>query len=101
MDNLNLPWLIPTLLQVVGLAIGLAVLGFGYQHAINESISFVAGLELGLLPWGLALGGSIFAIGTFFTQVGWDYKAVAICLAGLLIGLAWTNRQAGSEPAGE
>jgi hypothetical protein len=91
MQDLDLVWLLPTVLQVIGLAVGLGVLGLAYERAVQEQKSFAAALEQGHEIRWLALAGVIFAAGMLFTHTGWVYKAAAIALAVLLIALAWTS----------
>ena len=94
MDSIELTWLIPTFLQVTGLAISLAIIGFGYDRALQERKSFTTELTQGAMAGWLAFAGVIFAAGMVFTQIPWGYKAIAIVLAALLIGLAWTSPRA-------
>lgn len=94
MADLDLGWLIPTTLQVFGLTIGLAVVGFGYEHATRDKKPFADELTKGAMAGWLAVGGILFATGMVFTQTSWVYKAIAILLAGLLTGLAWTAPRA-------
>jgi uncharacterized membrane protein (DUF441 family) len=90
MDNMELSWLIPTALQVTGLALGLAILGFGYYSAIQEGKSFKSEVTRSSKASWLAFAGVIFAAGIVFNQIPWGYKATTIVLAILLVGLAWT-----------
>ena len=55
MDNMELTWLISTVLQVTGLAIGLVVIGFGYDHALREGKSFTGELTRGDMAGGWRL----------------------------------------------
>jgi hypothetical protein len=57
MNDLELRWLIPTTLQVIGLAIGLGVLGFVYEGAQREKKSFIGTLDEGYWSRWLALAG--------------------------------------------
>jgi len=91
MNALDLVWLVPTALQVVGLAIGLGALGLGYERATRERKSFPLAMEKGHQTRWLALAGVIFTAGLCFTQMSWGYKAMAILLTALLIGLALTT----------
>ena len=93
MNDLELAWLIPTTLQVIGLAMALGVLGFAYEGTRRERKPLVAALEEGHRTWWLALAGVVFAGGMGFTQASWGYKGVAGVLAAVLIGLAWTSRR--------
>ena len=91
MDDLDLVWLVPTALQVIGLAIGLGALGLRYERATRERKSFLGALEEGHKTRWMALAGVIFSAGLCFTQMSWGYKAIAILLTALLIGLALTS----------
>ena len=93
MNDLNLEWLVPTALQVIGLAMALGVLGFAYEEARRERKSLVGALEEGYRTWWLAVSSLVFAFGIGFTQVGWWYKVVTGLLAVILIGLALTSKQ--------
>jgi hypothetical protein len=90
MNDLELAWLIPTFLQVTGLVIGLSVLGFAYERANRERKSFIERLKQGGEAGWMAMAGVIFSVGLCFTHTTWGYKALAIVLSLLLIGLAWT-----------
>ncbi len=90
MAGLDLGWLIPTALQVLGLAIGLGVVGFGYEHAIRGRNLFTDELTQGTMAGWLAVAGVIFSIGMALGESAWIYKVIAILLAVLLIGLVWT-----------
>ncbi len=92
MENLEWSWLVPTFLQALGLAIGLAIVGFGYERAIREHKSITNLLtQTGYAKW-LAIGGAIFTFGLCFTRISWEYKIVGILLGGLLSILAFANR---------
>jgi hypothetical protein len=93
MDDLELVWLVPTFLQVIGLAIALSVFGFVYERSIRERKPFVNEMTKGHASKWLALAGIIFATGLCFTRMIWAYKAIAVVLSILLIGLAWTTPQ--------
>jgi hypothetical protein len=86
MDALDIAWLVPTLLEVIGLAIGLTVFGFGYEHAFRKRKSLLDELTKGHKAWWLALAGVIFTAGLCATRMNWGYKAMAVVLAVLLIG---------------
>ena len=45
MNDLELAWLVPTALQVLGLAIALGVLGFAYEGATRERKPLAGALE--------------------------------------------------------
>jgi hypothetical protein len=93
MDSMELTWLIPTALIVAGLALSLAIIGFGYDHALKEGKSFNSEVTRRSNAGWLAFAGVIFAVGLVFSSVAWGYKTIAIVLAMLLIGLAWTAPQ--------
>jgi hypothetical protein len=105
MDALDIAWLVPTLLEVIGLAIGLTVFGFGYEHAFRKRKSLLDELTKGHKAWWLALAGVIFTAGLCATRMNWGYKAMAVVLAVLLIGLARispkSNLDDGSETANQ
>lgn len=90
MNESELNWLIPTLLQVSGLAIGLTIIGFAYEHANRERQSLIERLIQGGAAAWMALAGVIFTAGLCFTHMLWVYKVIAILLSVLLIGLAVT-----------
>ncbi len=91
MNDLELQWLIPTLVQVVGAAVVLGVLGLSYEESAREGRSLVWVLEEGAKVRWLAVGGVIFALGMAVTRVEWVVKGVALALAVVLVGLAWTS----------
>ena len=101
MDDLDLAWLIPSSLQVIGLAIALSVFGFGYEHSIRERKSFINELTQGHKAKWLALSSVVFTAGLCVTRVIWEYKAIAVVLAILLIGLAWVSPQSKLENVSE
>jgi hypothetical protein len=88
MNDLNLAWLIPTLMQTGGLAIALGVLGFSYERAMQDRKPFWGLLVHGAGAGWLALAGVIFALGVGFTQAPWIIKVMVILLAIVLVGLA-------------
>ncbi len=93
MNDLQLGWLIPTMLEVTGISVMLGVLGFAYENAIREKVSLVHALEeRAKISW-LAVGGAIFALGMGFTRAAWASKGLAILLALVLIALAWSPRK--------
>ncbi len=94
MDSQELTWLISSALQVTSLAIGLAVIGFGYDRCIREKKSFTGELTQGAMSRWLAFAAVIFTVGILFTKIPWGYKAIAIVLSMLLIGLSWSVPQA-------
>ena len=91
---MELTWLISTALQVTSLAIGLAVIGFGYDHAIQEGKSFTGEMTQGTKARWLAFAAVLFTVGIVFTKLPFGYKATASVLAILLIGLALTAPRA-------
>ena len=99
MDSMELTWLISTALEVTSLAIGLAVIGFGYDSAIQEGKSFISELTQGAMARWLAFAAVTFTAGIVFTRIPFGYKATASVLAMLLIGLAWTAPRA--QPVAE
>ncbi len=91
MEDLELAWLVPTALQVIGLAIGLSVLGLVYERATRKRVSFLRVLEERYEIRWLAMASVIFATGVSFSGMGWITKGIAIALGVLLIGLAITT----------
>jgi hypothetical protein len=88
MDNPELAWLIPTTLEILGLAIALGVLGFAYEGATKDGKPFLEALEQDHRARWLAAGMVIFALGLCFTHMAWGYKAVAVILGVTITGLA-------------
>jgi len=93
MEDLELAWLVPNALQVIGLAIGLSVLGLVYERAMQKRASLIKELEQGHEIRWLAIASVIFATGVSFTGMGWVTKGLAIALGIFLIGLALTAPQ--------
>jgi len=105
MNDLNLAWLVPTALLVIGMAIGLGISGFGYERATRERKSFADVLEEGHKTWWLALAGVIFTAGLCFTRTSPGIKAIAILMTAVLIGMAltspkdvWAGRRKSGKP---
>jgi hypothetical protein len=97
MDNPEVVWLIPTLLQVLGLAITLGALGFTYEGSRRERKSMVTVLEQGHQARWLVAGVVIFAVGLCFTRMAWGYKVIAVILGILISGLAITSSEKEKE----
>jgi hypothetical protein len=89
MNELQLPWLIPMLVQAAGGALALVALGFIYAAAMHEKKSFMLVLVKSAYPKWLALGAVLFVIGLGFTRAGWIIKGIAIALVLALLGLVW------------
>jgi Protein of unknown function (DUF4012) len=95
MNDMELGWLIPTMVQVVGVAIGLAVVGFAYERGRREGRTFASEITQGGLARWLSVGGVVFAAGLSFTQVEWWYRGAAMALGVVLVWLAWTSPAGG------
>jgi len=81
-------WLARALLQVIGLSIALAVLGFAYEETIRKRLPLLDVLvHARRLVW-LAVGTILLATGIVFSGAGWLQKGSAI---GLAIGLTWLS----------
>ena len=82
-------WLAVTLVQVLGLSIALAALGFAYEHTVQKRVSLLTALQQGgLLGW-LALGAALLAGGMAFSGANIVQKGSAL---GLAVCLAWMAR---------
>ena len=88
MNDLQLYWLIPTLVQVLGVAVIVAVLGFAYAAFVTRKQPIISYLSQVWQLRGLAFGAIVFTVGMGFTRVGWGAKALAISLAVLLAALS-------------
>ncbi len=88
MNKLQLGWLIPTMMTVLGLAIGMSAFGFVFDKARREKISLLIAMEQGRWAKWLAAGGVIFAIGVCFAPGEWVTKLLSLGLAALLVGFA-------------
>ncbi len=79
-------WLGVTLVQVLGVSLALATLGFAYSRAIERGTSLLAVLEQDRLFEWLALAGAVLAAGMAFSTASWLQKGAAV---GLAVCLAW------------
>jgi len=88
MGSQDLAWLIPTGLEVLGLAIALGVLGLEYEDAMRKKKPLAEVLAENHRAGWLAAGVAVFALGLCFTKMGWGYKVTALVLGGLMVVLA-------------
>jgi hypothetical protein len=97
MNELDLAWLVPVSIQVLGSAIALAVLGFAYENGLRDKNPFLHSLgRPARLAW-LAVAAGIFAIGFGLTHAPWEAKACAIFLVIALLGLVIVSRGASGD----
>jgi hypothetical protein len=95
MNDLALWWLIPVLLEVVGVSIALTVVGFAYEGTLRGAKPFLRVLLMSSRVVWLAISEVIFAVGVNFSQAGWLEKSLAIAMALGLIGLVWYSTRVG------
>jgi hypothetical protein len=86
MMRMDLVWLGATLVQVLGVSLGLAALGFAYARSLEQGQSLLAVLERDRLIGWLALGAALLAVGMAFSEANWLQKGAAV---GLALCLAW------------
>ena len=82
-------WLAVTLVQVLGLSIALAALGFAHERGVQKQLSLLTALQQGGLFGWLALGAVLLAGGMVFSGASWLQKGSALWLA---VYLAWLAR---------
>ena len=85
MSDLQLEWLIPTLVQVLGLAIIFSVFGLSFDTAGREKKPLLSVISGASPMKGLAFGAVVLAAGVGFSDTSWLAKAAALALAGLLL----------------
>lgn len=91
MMRLDWFWLAVTLVQVLGVSMALAALGFAYARSIERGQPLLAVLETDRLIEWLALAGVLLALGIAIGGATWLQKGAAVGLALCLAWAAWRS----------
>ena len=89
----DLAWIGLTILQMIGMGVVLAVVGFGYDKAIREKAGLLKVIESDALIGWLALGMVIFTIGLLLGEANWLQKIASVGITFILGWMAWQSRK--------
>ncbi len=96
MNDLQLSWLLPTIIQSTGIGLALGIFGFIYEDMLLNKKPFFIVLGQGSKIYWLAVSAALFALGLGFSRAHWIAKDLAIALAAVLLEIAWLIKRNGT-----